>query len=105
MHQGHTQLFHTTDCLNPKDIRAFLQGQPSRAGNQPVQDVAVHAVACQRDGLVSGFRGNRNDIAGQNIAFDLQILAVSSPSLVIENRLLLEYTPKGNGASLSGKGK
>ena len=76
MHQGHTQLFHTTDCLNPKDIRAFLQGQPSRAGNQPVQDVAVHAVACQRDGLVSGFRGNRNDIAGQNIAFDLQILAV-----------------------------
>ena len=77
MHQGHTQLFHTTDCLNPKDIRAFLQGQPSRAGNQPVQDVAVHAVACQRDGLVSGFRGNRNDIAGQNIAFDLQILAVS----------------------------
>ena len=30
---------------------------------------------------------------------------VSSPSLVIENRLLLEYTPKGNGASLSGKGK
>ena len=30
----------------------------------------------QRDGFVSGFRGNRNDIAGQNIAFDLQILAV-----------------------------
>ena len=76
MHQSHTQLFHTTNRLDPKDIRAFLQGQPSRARNQPVQDVAVHAVACQRDSFVSGFRGNRNDITGQNIAFDLQIFAV-----------------------------
>ena len=54
MHQSHTQLFHATDCLDPKDIRAFLQGQPSRTGNQPVQDIAVHAITCQRDGLVSG---------------------------------------------------
>ena len=76
MHQSHTQLFHTTNRLDPKDIRAFLQGQPSRTGNQPVQDIAVHAIACQRNGLVSGFRGDRNDIAGQNITFDLQIFAV-----------------------------
>ena len=76
MHQSHTQLFHTTNRLDPKDICAFLQGQPSRTGNQPVQDIAVYAIACQRDGLVSGFRGNRNDITGQNIALDLQILAV-----------------------------
>ena len=76
MHQSYTQLFHTTNCLDPKDICAFLQGQPSRTGNQPVQDIAVYAVSGQGDGLVSGFRGNRNDIAGQNIAFDLQILAI-----------------------------
>ena len=68
MHQSYTQLFHTTNCLDSKGICAFFQDQPSRTGNQSVQDVAVHAIACQRDGLVSGFRGNRNDIAGQNIA-------------------------------------
>ena len=39
VHQSYTQLFHTTNCLDSKGICAFLQGQPSRARNQPVQDV------------------------------------------------------------------
>ena len=58
-----------------KCIFALTQRKPCRTGNQSIDDIAVHTVTSKGNSFIAGFGCNRDDIAFQNVAFDLQIFS------------------------------
>ena len=54
-----------------KAVFALTQREPCGTGHQPVDDIFLDTAAFQRDRFVAGFRGDRDDVAVENVALDL----------------------------------
>ena len=103
MHQRDFQILDISDSLHMERVQPLTERQPSRACHKPIDDVAVHTVACERYRFIACFRGNRDDVPTQDFSLDLQVFAGISVVNGRRNCRNFGYSYIGHGFNLDDK--